>query len=181
MKRWHHLTAKQKPQLNLYAGCVLLLIGLFDAQAGKPRGYLPHVGPAPLRFAAEHSPASPQEVAAALAKNGGPSIVSAVATAANGLLMPDAPPPLFMRPDKQKDVLEELQEPLPQPEIDPSVEPLLPQPQPAPFVTAQMLVPFFTSLQSNAPQATVVVPAFIPPLPPNQFKSSTATYRIVEP
>lgn len=158
----------------------LLIHGDF-ALAGSD-GYLTRLGPAPLRFAQPMPSPNADEAQAWLAALTNPLPVFPASATNPPVVLPDAAKlPTEIAPLDETQLVPDISSTNTQVVLVPSFpEPSpLPQSEQTPLVTAQMLVPFFTGGHSNN-LPLIVLPAFVPPLPPNS-QSSTATYQVESP
>lgn len=143
-----------------------LAVLLAVSSAGAGVGYLPTVGPVPLRFETPpapkpaHRPLPPLEQFDASR----PAVPceSAAADAALAPAQPSGEPVSAVSPAPLPAVTNLVQAPPPVAEV----------------VTPQMFVKYFTGARSNAPANAVFLPVGFRPALPNTGNSSTATYTV---
>ena len=154
-----------------WLACWLWLAILPCAVAGP--GYLPTVGPPPLRFAdpaaqtASHFFLPPLEPVAVIAPAADADQTAPPAKKAiPPLLGPEPPQPAVPVENPAATV--------------PPMHATVPTTLESPLFSPQMLLPYFTRGSTNASGASVLIPVnFQPPLPTGQPPSSSATYEVV--
>lgn len=184
MKHSLYLTRKRKSPSSWHLGVLGLIACAGWSSADCSMGYLPRVGPVPLAYNQPKDVPTFEQSVAWLDAQVHPK--PSAPTAAQEMVTTTPPEAATIAPTPV--LVDHPPNPVTPPnttQIDPhwehpvAPEPVVPQPAPNPLITPQMLVPFFTSSASNS-SAVMVVPTFVPPLPPVNH-SSTASYRVEPP
>ncbi len=155
----------------ILAATLLLMASFGRVQATAAEGYLPWLGPSPLRFAAPVSKSVEPLLPPLQMTNPVAPKVEAQS--------PIPPPPAAIGPNAVQNSISTVEPDLLGPQAPP--ETLGPSPEPSmnypavPPLAAENLVYFLRNTGSNAASALMVLPAFVPPPPPNPMPSS-ATY-----
>lgn len=184
MKHMPFLTLKPKFQLSRPCAALVIAGVACAATADCSSAYLCRIGPVPLSYEQQDRVPSFAEsalwIAGQTASNtvAQPAETNLLTAALNASIGQDskAAAPSDQAPEGPSTYATPALSVLQTPQAEPELAPL---PPPEPLITAQMLVPLFTSSASNS-AAVLVVPTFVPPLPPSAH-SSTATYRVQPP